>query len=106
MAHVVHLVNREYGAMARDYYKLGFLQPTVNVAPLVPVLANFFDDVLNKSVSELNLKSIIDGLGEVLYRFPFQVPAYYALIARSLTVLEGIAMRSDPKYKVCVFNSF
>jgi hypothetical protein len=28
----------------------------VNVAPLVPVLANFFDDVLNKSVSELNLK--------------------------------------------------
>jgi len=100
MAHVVHLVNREYGAMARDYYKLGFLQPTVNVAPLVPVLANFFDDVLNKSVSELNLKSIIDGLGEVLYRFPFQVPAYYALIARSLTVLEGIAMRSDPKYKL------
>jgi aarF domain-containing kinase len=27
MAHVVHLVNREYGAMARDYYTLGFLQP-------------------------------------------------------------------------------
>jgi predicted unusual protein kinase regulating ubiquinone biosynthesis (AarF/ABC1/UbiB family) len=52
------------------------------------------------------MQSIIDGLGEVLYRFPFQVPAYYALIARSLTVLEGIAMRSDPKYKVCVFNSF
>jgi aarF domain-containing kinase len=78
----------------------------VNVAPLVPVLANFFDDVLNKSVSELNLKSIIDGLGEVLYRFPFQVPAYYALIARSLTVLEGIAMRSDPKYKVCFFQPF
>jgi hypothetical protein len=25
MAHVVHLVNREYGAMARDYYTLGFL---------------------------------------------------------------------------------
>lgn len=29
---------------------------TVDVAPLVPELANFFDDVLNKSVSELNLK--------------------------------------------------
>ncbi|KAG0574287.1 hypothetical protein KC19_VG250800 [Ceratodon purpureus] len=100
MAHVVHLVNREYGAMARDYYTLGFLDSNVDVAPLVPELANFFDDVLNKSVSELNLKSIIDGLAEVLYRFPFQVPAYYALIARSLTVLEGIAMRSDPSYKL------
>jgi hypothetical protein len=29
---------------------------SVDVAPLVPELANFFDDVLNKSVSELNLK--------------------------------------------------
>jgi predicted unusual protein kinase regulating ubiquinone biosynthesis (AarF/ABC1/UbiB family) len=100
MAHVVHLVNREYGAMARDYYTLGFLDRSVDVAPLVPELANFFDDVLNKSVSELNLKSIIDGLADVLYRFPFQVPAYYALIARSLTVLEGIAMRSDPSYRL------
>lgn len=100
MAHVVHLVNREYGAMARDYYTLGFLDSSVDVAPLVPELANFFDDVLNKSVSEFNLKSVIDGLAEVLYQFPFKVPAYYALIARSLTVLEGIAMRSDPSYRL------
>lgn len=28
----------------------------MDVAPLVPELANFFDDVLDKSVSELNLK--------------------------------------------------
>lgn len=51
------------------------------------------------------MQSIIDGLAEVLYRFPFRVPAYYALIARSLTVLEGIAMRSDPSYKVRVLQS-
>lgn len=51
------------------------------------------------------MQSIIDGLAEVLYRFPFRVPAYYALIARSLTVLEGIAMRSDPSYKVRVWQS-
>ena len=51
------------------------------------------------------VQSIIDGLAEVLYRFPFKVPAYYALIARSLTVLEGIAMRSDPSYKVCISPS-
>lgn len=51
------------------------------------------------------VQSIIDGLSEVLYRFPFKVPAYYALIARSLTVLEGIAMRSDPSYKVCISPS-
>jgi len=31
-----------------------------------------------------------------LCRFPFHVPAYYALILRSLTVLEGLALQADP----------
>ena len=38
-------------------------------------------------------QSIVDGLGGVLFRFPFRVPAYYALILRSLTVLEGVALQ-------------
>jgi predicted unusual protein kinase regulating ubiquinone biosynthesis (AarF/ABC1/UbiB family) len=70
------------------------------VATIVPALAGFFDTVLDKSVSELNFKSIVDGLGAVLYEFPFNVPAYYALILRSLSVLEGLALYSDPNYKV------
>lgn len=30
----------------------------------------------------------------------FAVPAYYALILRSLTVLEGLALYADPNFKV------
>lgn len=30
----------------------------------------------------------------------FRVPAYYALILRSLTVLEGLALQADPNYKL------
>ena len=30
----------------------------------------------------------------------FRVPAYYALILRSLTVLEGLALSADPNYKL------
>lgn len=29
-----------------------------------------------------------------------RVPAYYALILRSLTVLEGLALQADPQYKL------
>ncbi|CAM6083702.1 unnamed protein product [Calypogeia fissa] len=100
IGHVVHLVNRDYEAMARDYYALDFLEPDVDVTPIVPALKNFFDDVLNATVSELNFKTIVDGLGAVLYQFPFNVPAYYALILRSLTVLEGLALYTDPNFKV------
>ncbi|WJX81430.1 Protein ACTIVITY OF BC1 COMPLEX KINASE 3, chloroplastic [Trifolium repens] len=100
IGHVVHLVNRDYEAMARDYYALDFLSPDVDVSPIVPALRDFFDDALNYTVSELNFKTLVDGLGNVLYQFPFNVPAYYALILRSLTVLEGLALNADPNFKV------
>ena len=48
--HVVHLVNRDYEAMANDYYRLDFLDESVDVTPIVPALAAFFDDVLDASV--------------------------------------------------------
>ncbi|CAK9328467.1 unnamed protein product [Citrullus colocynthis] len=100
IGHVVHMVNRDYEAMARDYYALDFLSPDTDVSPIVPVLRNFFDDTLNATVSELNFKTIVDGLGAVFYQYPFNVPAYYALILRSLTVLEGLALYADPNFKV------
>ncbi|KAL6760462.1 ABC1 family-domain-containing protein [Haematococcus lacustris] len=100
MAHVVHLVNRDYDAMCQDYYTLQFMDPSVDTRPIAPALAAFFDNVLDASVSQLNFKAIVDGLGDVLLKFPFQVPAYYALILRSLTVLEGLALQADPNYKL------
>jgi aarF domain-containing kinase len=48
----------------------------------------------------LGMQAIVNGLGEVMFQFPFRVPAYYALILRSLTVLEGLALQADPKYKL------
>ncbi|KAK3405415.1 hypothetical protein EUGRSUZ_K01624 [Eucalyptus grandis] len=71
IGHVVHLVNWDYKAMACDYYALDFLAPDVDVAPIVLALWNFFDDALNATVSELNFKTLVDGLGTVLYRYPF-----------------------------------
>ena len=46
------------------------------------------------------LQAIVDGLGAVLFNYPFRVPAYYALILRSLTVLEGLALSADRNYKL------
>lgn len=60
----------------------------MDVKPIIPALESFFGDVLEASVSDLNFKRLVDGLGQLFFRFPFDVPAYYALILRSLTVLE------------------
>lgn len=59
-----------------------------------------FKDALGASVAEINIKSITDQLSAVMYEYPFQVPAYFALIIRSLVTLEGIAIGVDPDFKV------
>ena len=42
--------------MCRDYYTLEFMDPSVDTSPIAPALAAFFDDVLDRSVSQLNFK--------------------------------------------------
>lgn len=97
---IVHIVNREYESLAYDYVRLGFLTPDTDLEPIIPALALVFEDALGASVSELNIQRIFDRLSEVMYEYPFQVPAYYALIVRSLLTMEGIAMGVDPNFKV------
>jgi predicted unusual protein kinase regulating ubiquinone biosynthesis (AarF/ABC1/UbiB family) len=58
--------------MCRDYYTLQFMDPSVDTQPIAPALQAFFDDVLDASVAELNFKAIVDGLGEVLFQYPFR----------------------------------
>jgi hypothetical protein len=48
----------------------------------------------------MNFESITDQLSVLMYEFPFRVPAYYALIIRSLVTLEGIAININPNFKV------
>jgi predicted unusual protein kinase regulating ubiquinone biosynthesis (AarF/ABC1/UbiB family) len=97
---VVHMVNRDFEGLARDYVKLEFLTPDTDLMPIIPALSSVFSNALGASVAELNFKSITDQLSELMYEYPFRVPAYYALIIRSLVTLEGIAINVDPNFKV------
>lgn len=97
---IVHLVNRDFEGLAKDYVKLEFLTPDTDLTPIIPALANVFNNALGASVAELNFKSITDQLSALMYDYPFRVPAYYALIICSLVTLEGIAINVDPNFKV------
>jgi len=97
---IVHLVNRDFEALAHDYVQLEFLTPDTDLTPIIPALSDVFGNALGSSVAELNFKKITDQMSEMMYEFPFQVPAYYALIIRSMVTLEGIALGIDPNFKV------
>jgi predicted unusual protein kinase regulating ubiquinone biosynthesis (AarF/ABC1/UbiB family) len=97
---IVHVVNRDFDLLTQDYVKLEFLSPDTDLTPIIPAFAKVFANAQGASVSELNIKSITDDLSALMYEYPFQVPAYYALIIRSLVTLEGIAIYIDPNFKV------
>lgn len=97
---IVHLVNRDFEGLAKDYVNLEFLTPDTDLTPIIPAFAEVFSDALGATVAEINIKSITDKLSALMYEYPFRVPAYYALIIRSLVTLEGIAINVDPDFKV------
>jgi predicted unusual protein kinase regulating ubiquinone biosynthesis (AarF/ABC1/UbiB family) len=97
---IVHIVNREFEALAHDYVRLGFLTADTDLTPIIPALGVVFNNALGASVAELNIQSIFDDLSELMYEYPFQVPSYYALIVRSLLTMEGIAIGVDENFKV------
>ncbi|MCT0214637.1 AarF/ABC1/UbiB kinase family protein [Synechococcus sp. CS-1324] len=97
---VVHLVNRDFDALSTDFVTLGFLGEQVDLRPIVPAFETVFGQALEMGVSRMDFKAVTDDLSGVMYRFPFQVPPYYALIIRSLVTLEGIALSVDPEFKI------
>jgi predicted unusual protein kinase regulating ubiquinone biosynthesis (AarF/ABC1/UbiB family) len=97
---VVHLVNRNFAKLSKDFVSLGFLAEDVNLEPIVPAFEGVFGQALEMGVSRMDFKAVTDDLSGVMYRFPFRVPPYYALIIRSLVTLEGIALSVDPDFKI------
>ena len=97
---VVHLVNKDYDLLAADFVKLGFLTPETNIHPIIPALEDVFDDVIGASVGEFNFKTITDRFSELMYDYPFRVPAKFALIIRSLVTQEGVALCLNPNFKI------
>ncbi|WP_050752596.1 MULTISPECIES: AarF/ABC1/UbiB kinase family protein [unclassified Synechococcus] len=97
---VVHLVNRNFNKLSKDFVTLGFLSEDVNLEPIVPAFESVFSQALEMGVNRMDFKSVTDDMSGVMYRFPFRVPPYYALIIRSLVTLEGIALSVDPDFKI------
>ena len=97
---VVHLVNRNFSKLSKDFVTLGFLAEDVNLEPIVPAFESVFSQALEMGVNRMDFKSVTDDMSGVMYEFTFRVPPYYALIIRSLVTLEGIALSVDPEFKI------
>ncbi|XP_075644879.1 putative aarF domain-containing protein kinase At1g71810, chloroplastic isoform X3 [Castanea sativa] len=96
----LHLVNRDFDALAKDFVTLGLLPPTADKEAVTKALTGVFQDAVAKGVRNISFGDLLGNLGTTMYKFKFQIPSYFSLVIRSLAVLEGIAISFNPDYKV------
>ncbi len=100
---IVHLVNKDYLSLAKDFQKLGFLSDKQDLKEIAEILCLVLGEVITKDVNSLNLKSITDKFSDLMFDYPFRVPAKFALIIRAVVSQEGLALKLDPKFKIIRF---
>ncbi len=97
---VVHLINKDFENLARDFRNLGFLNKKKDLTNIVPVLEEVLGGTLGDKVETFNFKEITDKFSELMFDYPFRVPARFALIIRAVVSQEGLALRLDPEFKI------
>lgn len=98
---IVHLIQRDYTDIGRDFQKLDFIPKGVNVEPIVPALSNVFDAALaGGGAKSINFNELSADLAQITFDFPFRIPPYFALVIRAIGVLEGIALVGNPDFAI------
>ncbi len=90
---VLHMVNRDFVALAKLYQRMGFIPEHTDLGPIIVAFEQALPDVLSTPVSEFNFKNVIGKLGDIMYKFPFTLPPFYISIIKCLGVLEGLAIQ-------------
>ena len=97
---IVYLINQDFDRLGLAFIKLGFLTPETELGPIIPALKRVLGDAMGARVQDFNFKTITDQFSELMYEYPFRVPAKFALIIRSLVTQEGLALSLNPDFKI------
>ncbi len=93
-----HVVERDVPGLAQDLINLDFLKPGVSPELVRPVIEALFQHYLNLKLGEVNFKELTYDLAEVMYEYPFRLPARFTYMMRALMTLEGIGLVTDPGF--------
>lgn len=98
---IVHLANRDWPKVVKDFVTLGFLPEDADTSQIEPVLGAILDQALEGGGAKaINFQSLSEELATVTFDFPFSIPPAFALLLRALSVLEGIALVGDPDFRL------
>lgn len=93
-----HVVSRDVQGLGQDIINLNFLKPGVDPETVRPVVEGLFKHYLSLKLGEVNFKELTYDLAEVMYDYPFRLPANFTYVMRALMTLEGIGVVTDPEF--------
>jgi predicted unusual protein kinase regulating ubiquinone biosynthesis (AarF/ABC1/UbiB family) len=93
-----HVIGRDVQGLGQDIINLNFLKPGVDAETVRPVVEKLFKVYLNLKLGEVKFKELTYDLAEVIYEYPFRLPANFTYIMRALMTLEGIGIVTDPEF--------
>ncbi|KAG7373548.1 ABC1 family protein [Nitzschia inconspicua] len=105
--HMAHLTSRDYEEVPRDLYLLGFVpqdkEKEVESSGVVDVLAEIYGKWTDGGgMASINANEVLAKMQDLAAEKGnlFQIPPYFAYIAKSFSVLEGIGLSNDPQYSI------
>ncbi len=93
-----HVVSKDVHGLGQDIINLNFLKPGVDPETIRPVVESLFKLYLNLKLGEVKFKELTYDLAEVVYEYPFRLPANFTYVMRALMTLEGIGIVTDPGF--------
>eukprot|EP01038_Epipyxis_sp_PR26KG_P005416 gene5416-7504_t len=117
---IIHLANRDYTNLVDDFINLKILPQDCDRQKVIPLMdkaltpyvkgggAQKYEEELKKMYGmDGSLSGTTGGFQQmtqdaltVLNDIPFSIPPYFALLARAIVTLEGIALTGDPSYGI------
>uniref|UniRef100_A0A7S2RKI7 ABC1 atypical kinase-like domain-containing protein n=1 Tax=Eucampia antarctica TaxID=49252 RepID=A0A7S2RKI7_9STRA len=105
--HMAHLTSADYEEIPSDLLKLGFIPENkahlISGSGIVELLAEIYGAWTGGGgVGAINVNKVVADLQDLTEKKGnfFQIPPYFAYIAKSFSVLEGIGLSNDPKYSI------
>ena len=98
---VVHVMNKDYDALAVCLNDLGFLEPGSDVRPVAEGLAEVWGtDTLSAIASSGNFsfRGLTKEFNKLLFKYPIRVPERFSLVIRALLTQENICLTLDPSF--------
>src|SRR5262249_4242156 len=90
---LIHLLNRDYDALARALMDVAEPLEDVDVDALSTSLLDTLDPYYGASLKHINLGNLIRSCSRLLVRYRLKLPTGYTLMLKSLVTIEGLGKK-------------